>query len=509
MYLENHLDILGLGRRHFHHCRALESSSSAPCIKSLLSSSSRLANSLAKARSLAWRPKLGIDTCDLVPLSSKALSSYTVDPLCSMTTQPLKFPNLVTGLPKNPPYSSQTSALCSRFTPNEWFQKQVKFYNEADSNRYYSERMRSDAVKLMREADHKIQHTQHDTGRRLGERISDVTFWRNEIASELEKQVQEIDRLQDCRSTLEKAVQDIENPLHVAEECLYHREARKGMELVHDDPEKSLLREVEHLKSGQRRLEHCLDRVKDQLRNCRISQNQLELDLKNKESALGIDLHCYQINNASRGLQYYSGIEKYDPCISKPDTWAETANRIIQKSQSERTKSCQLRAEAETLINRVAQEMWDAWNSSNNALSRRCSELLEAKSKLQQHLHKVQQEIFDVEKNLELMRKAIADKSYALKVAHTRLEARTHRPDIELCRDYAYTSLQKEIDGIYNQVEKMHRALKDMECQHQRLLRTRNALEHDLALKIDALYIDKDKVCGLRRAYPVNAMFRF
>lgn len=50
----------------------------------------------------------------------------------------------------------------------------------------------------------------------------------------------------------------------------------------------------------------------------------------------------------------------------------------------------------------------------------------------------LQQEIFDVEKNLELMRKAIADKSHTIKVAHTRMEARMHRPDIELCRDYAY-----------------------------------------------------------------------
>ncbi|XP_058803869.1 tektin-3-like isoform X2 [Phymastichus coffea] len=470
-------------------------------------SSSKLKD-ISKTKSLAWHPNMGVQNVELVPLSSKAVSSYTIDPVYNMTTQPLKFPNLVTGLPRNPPYSSQT-ALCTRFTPNEWFQKQVKFYNEADSNRYYSERMRSDAVKVMREAEQKIQHNQYDTGRRIGERISDVTFWRNEIASELEKQVQEIERLQDCRATVEKAIQDIENPLHVAEECLYHREARKGTELVHDDPEKSLLREVEILKSSQKKLDMCLDKVKDQLRNCRISQNQLELDLKNKENALGIDLFCHQVNNSSRGLQYYSGIEKYDPCVSKPETWAETANRIIQKSQAERTKSCQLRSETEALINRIAQEMWDSWNNSNNSLSRRCSELLEAKSKLQQHLHKVQQEIYDVERNLELLRKAIADKSYALKVAHTRLEARTHRPDIELCRDNAYISLQREIEEIYAQVEKMHRSLKEMENQHQKLLRNRNGLEHDLALKIDAIYIDKDKVCGLRRAYPVNAMFRF
>lgn len=39
---------------------------------------------------------------------------------------------------------------------------------------------------------------------------------------------------------------------------------------------------------------------------------------------------------------------------------------------------------------------------------------------------------------MEILRKAIADKSYALKVAHTRLEARMHRPELELCRDYAH-----------------------------------------------------------------------
>jgi tektin-3 len=135
------------------------------------------------------------------------------------------------------------------------------------------------------------------------------------------------------------------------------------------------------------------------------------------------------------------------------------------------------------------------------------------------------------------MRKAIADKSYATRVAHTRLEARMHRPDMELCRDYAHArymlyaiclqhinniktnilfkilflfcSLQKEIDEINHQLERMHKALKELENQHQKLLRTRTMLEHDLALKIDAMYIDKEKVCGLRRAYPVNALFRF
>lgn len=84
----------------------------------------------------------------------------------------------------------------------------------------------------IRDAEEKVQHGQYDTGRRLGERINDVSFWRNEVASELDRLFQEIERLQDCRSVLEKAIRDIEGPLHIAEECLYHREARKGDTLI-------------------------------------------------------------------------------------------------------------------------------------------------------------------------------------------------------------------------------------------------------------------------------------
>lgn len=82
---------------------------------------------------------------------------------------------------------------------------------------------------FFRNAEEKIQHGQYDTNRRLGERINDITFWRNEVAAELERMLHEIERLHDCRSILEKAARDIEGPLHIAEECLYHREARKGL----------------------------------------------------------------------------------------------------------------------------------------------------------------------------------------------------------------------------------------------------------------------------------------
>ncbi|XP_076172692.1 tektin-3 isoform X2 [Ptiloglossa arizonensis] len=502
MYIENNMNILSTGKRQLQSWST--SNIPIPCIKPIPTYYGTDYNGTHNL--IPWRSHMGYKNIEVIPLATKSISNYALDNANALNS--LKFPNIVTGYERNSVHAAKT-ALHTRYTPNEWFQNQVKYYNEADSCRHFSERIRSDALRIIRDAEEKVQNGQFDTGRRLGERINDVNFWRNEVVSELERLLQEIERLQDCRSVLEKAIRDIEGPLHIAEECLYHREARKGTELVHDDSEKCLLREIEILRQNRKNLEMCLDRCKEQLRDCRASQNQLELDLKNKENALGIDAMCHQLNNYSHGLQYYSGIEKYDSCVSEQETWMDAANQIVQKSQTERNKSCQLRTNAEVLISKVGQEMWDAWSNTNNALAHRFSELLEAKTKLQQHLQKVQQEIFDVEKNLELMRKAIVDKSHVFKVAHTRLEARMHRPDLELCRDYAHISLQKEIDDIKHQVERMHRALRELENQHQKLLRTRTTLEHDLALKVDAMYIDREKVSSLRRAYPINALFRF
>ena len=47
----------------------------------------------------------------------------------------------------------------------------------------------------------------------------------------------------------------------------------------------------------------------------------------------------------------------------------------------------------------------------------------------------VLQEIFDMDKNIELLKKSIQDKEAAMMVSQTRLETRTRRPNMEACRD--------------------------------------------------------------------------
>lgn len=168
-----------------------------------------------------------------------------------------------------------------------------------------------------------------------------------------------------------------------------------------------------------------------------------------------------------------------------------------------------MRSDAEALINACASSVWDCWSNSNNSLNRRASEVMEAKSKVQLHLHKTQQEIFDVEKQIDMLRKAMNDKSNPLKVAQTRLEARGHRPDLELCRDNAHVRLVEEVCEIQDSVGNLQRKLQDAEAQHQNLLRTKSTLEGNLKNKVDALFIDREKCMGIRRSFPVNNTIKY
>ncbi|KAG5317761.1 TEKT3 protein, partial [Pseudoatta argentina] len=449
----------------------------SPCMEQIAGPPipTRVAEFYKTPRPHPWRPTLGYEVVEVTPLPAQPITNLLVDACRTsrgLAAEPLKFPNLVTGFDRNPSHAAR-AALYTRYTPSDWIQNEIKLYNEANANRNYSEKLRKNNACLMREVDEKIKKGQTESGRKLGERITDVTFWRNEVASELKKLI-------------------IEN----------------GIDLTHDEVEKDLLEEVELMRNCEKKLKQIMDKCINQLTNGRAVQHQLQIDLQNKETALGIDNVCHQMNNLTRGLQYYGGIERYDPSVTTPEFWEEATNSIVKKSQTERAKSHQLRNYIDNVINAVVHEICKAWTETNEALDRRIAEMLEAKEKLQTHLHKIQEEIFDVEKNVALMQKTIADKSPVLKVVHTRLEARTHRPDNELCKDDAQLRMNKEVEDI-KIVNDLNMKLQQSEAQHQQLLRTRSNLESNLKSKIDALFIDREKCMGLRRSCPISSIVKY
>ncbi len=241
----------------------------------------------------------------------------------------------------------------------------------------------------------------------------------------------------------------------------------------------------------------------------RALQHSLESDTAHKESAIGLDSVCHQLNNYSRGINFYGGIEDFDPTICNRKQWQRITNKRLENSQKEREKSTHCRTDADALINNVSKSVWEHWSKTNNALNIRATEMRETRNRVQMNLQKTQEEIFGIEQEIEKILNDIRIKSDTLKVAQTRLETRTHRLGTELCKDDAQNRLVKEVKDLKNSVQVMYNKLQEAEAQHQQLLKTRANLETDLHSKVNSLFIDNEKCLGLRRSFPIEKLIKY
>jgi tektin-4 len=87
-------------------------------------------------------------------------------------------------------------------------------------------------------------------------------------------------------------------------------------------------------------------------------------------------------------------------------------------------------------------------------------------------------------------------------VAQTRLDHRTHRPNVELCRDPAQFRLVQEVGEIQNSIDRLEQKLADSRASLNDLMATRMSLEQQIALKKNSVFIDRDKCMKFRTRYP-------
>ena len=104
-----------------------------------------------------------------------------------------------------------------------------------------------------------------------------------------------------------------------------------------------------------------------------------------------------------------------------------------------------------------------------------------------------------MEDNIASLQQSIADKEPPLKVAQTRLDGRTQRPNVELCRDRVQYRLVGEVGEITFNIERLKEMLAESEFSLKGLRRTQLTLEDDIEVKVRSLFIDKDQNMVLRQ----------
>uniref|UniRef100_A0A4W5R5X9 Tektin n=1 Tax=Hucho hucho TaxID=62062 RepID=A0A4W5R5X9_9TELE len=385
-------------------------------------------------------------------------------------------------------YPSNRSAMITRYTPDDWYKSNQSNYRESESSRNSAERLRRDTIRLMQDKEQLTRRTQETTSKNIGERLNDISFWRSELNHEIDNMMSEIMALTEVKRRLERALQETEGPLQVMV-CVcvpvrarLHTYNKTLQRLIHAH---NIIKHYtcrRNVKCYSVTIPLCVTSI----RSNRAAQHELERDLSDKVTAQRIDNRCHHLRNA----------------LSLPDSWSKFTDDNILHSQSERAVSHKLRDVIEILLNATSNEMWKHFNTVNVAFTNRMSETADAKNSLQTHLAKTLQEIFQTEMLIESLKKALRDKECPLKVAQTRLDERTRRPNVELCRDNPHHRLVREVREIEDTIQKLRERLMEAENTLQKLVKTKAALEHDLSIKANSLFLDQEKCMGIRKSFP-------
>ncbi|NXY35318.1 TEKT1 protein, partial [Pomatorhinus ruficollis] len=392
----------------------------------------------------------------------------------------------------------------SKLHPSEWHTANRMQRATTESQKSRSECMIAESWRLVDEIEKTTQKTQNDVNKKLEQRREEIKFWKEELDNKLEQIVHETETLLTFKNRLERALEGCKEPLAIAQKCLLYRQRRVGIDLVHDEVEQELVKETEVLQGIIALLGCTLEQTNEQIRQNRSAKYNLEMDLKDKFTALTIDDYCASLTNDTPHIIYSDNGMKLQGNFVSPEDWIDFSNINVEKADKQRNNSLALKAVIDGILSQTANDMRRQCEMVNTAFRNRVKEVKDAKYKLETLLAMVMDEIAAQEKNIAALKKAIADKEGPVKVAQTRLEARNHRPNVELCFDTVHSSLMSEVQEITKNIQRQH-ALAQAQTELKALSHRQLSLEEEIKVKENTLYIDEVLCMQIRESVCINS----
>lgn len=156
-------------------------------------------------------------------------------------------------------------------------------------------------------------------------------------------------------------------------------------------------------------------------------------------------------------------------------------------------------------LQQIANDITKQIELTDRSFTRRIWEEKDAKVKLEDQVKDVTTLIDNLEENVKNVEKAMLDKENYLKLANTRLDIRTNRPQIELVRDPAQYKLIQEVQEIEDSVRKLQDRLNDSHRKLKELDRNKLVLMKDIETKTNTICIDEaENLNGIRKSLKIN-----
>ncbi|KDR20069.1 tektin-1 isoform X2 [Zootermopsis nevadensis] len=387
------------------------------------------------------------------------------------------------------------------FTLSEWYLNNRRQYRTAEDQQQVAERVIAKSDLLCDLISDATKYNKAEVDKKLEERIKDTEYHKKENEIKKKECCKEEEVLLTYRRRIMDALESLkEQAMKICKKCIILRKGRLGIDLVHDDVARELLKEVQTIEGVQSLLHQTLEQAKEQIRLLRSAKYFLDRDNEDKANALKIDKHCISLQETSLNLSMYHGTESLDPVNVTKEEWALFSNKLNERATKEVNNARPLHSYIDILLKQVTEDLWNQFNVTNEAFRRRISETREVKLKLENEHHETLRQINKMMRNITRLEKAIAEKEGFIALAHSRLGHRAQRSASERTRDEVQTRLLSEVRELRDNVTALQDMLSEAQASLRYLLKTQIQLEEDINVKANTLKIDEVDCMPLRES---------
>uniref|UniRef100_A0A0X3PMV0 Tektin n=1 Tax=Schistocephalus solidus TaxID=70667 RepID=A0A0X3PMV0_SCHSO len=379
-----------------------------------------------------------------------------------------------------------------KFQPPDWFTNSFMMSANSVRQRQASHDIRQETRALRLSAALRAKWDNYYNTTRLADRLDTVISFKDILELAKSKLDEEIAKLSAGKDALEKQIADMQIPEDCNVECLTLRDRRRGVDFNEDKPEYELKAEQELLAKCKKRLQQKVDEAYDQLLLLQEVRQQVLKDLQDKNETIDIDIEQYKLVPSCPGVSYKVNPTRVPKGTTTLKQWEDFTRYNWQRTEAEIGASERLREAIFYVMHQTENELEAQARATDFALRKRSHEDKAALDELNWQRKQTEDEIAEMLNDLEKLEQELMDQIPPTKVAQTRLERRTYRPGVDLCRDGPQYGLTDEV----KQLESTRQALlmKQHEARHQldALERQLNRLKDDIALKERSLRLDSD-----------------
>lgn len=380
----------------------------------------------------------------------------------------------------------------TRYATSDWFTSNYTISTNAERQRTASHDTRQEARFLRNETDNKTKWDQLDNNTRLADRVDHIRKWKDILDKTLADIDKEIADLSEAKEQTEFQLESMNLPTEVNIENLVTREGRQDIDVVEDEPEDQLLKEKEVIEGIKKQLQTKIDESFEQLCVLQEARQQILADLQDKNVALGIDVDQYNLTEESPGISYKPDSLRVPKGSTTPQQWEDFSRYNKERAEAEMEASRRLREAIHHTLQQTANDLESQHTATDYGMRKRMHEFERAIDELDWQKQQTEEEIAEMEEDIRRLQDAIRAKINPTKLAQTRLENRTYRPNVELCRDNVQYGLTDEVKQLEASKKALEEKLKQAQHALDGLEQNLHRINQDLQCKQNSLKLDQD-----------------